>query len=332
MNKQNIVLVDSDITDEWEYPHVLKKVTGEKWFVKSKNTCKYRSGRGKILKYFWFFIFPLTIVINRHKYAKIIAWQQFFGLNIAFFMRLFRLKKANDLTVMTFIYKRKNGITGSLYHKYIHFIVTSGYIDRFICFAKEECNYYSSLFGVEKSKFVFEPLGVAKKNRYATSDKGYIFATGRSNRNYDFLVNTLNSSGYELIIACDTYKNRRISNNVKILDDCHGDTMLKLMAESHCVAVPLKDLNISSGQLVILQAMAMGKPVVCTNAEGVKDYVTDGITGFLADNSKELFLKAIHKLYSNKPLYETMCVNARHAYENKYTSIAMFERIAAHIK
>ena len=118
MNKQNIVLVDSDITDEWEYPHVLKKVTGEKWFVKSKNTCKYRSGRGKILKYFWFFIFPLTIVINRHKYAKIIAWQQFFGLNIAFFMRLFRLKKANDLTVMTFIYKRKNGITGSLYHKY----------------------------------------------------------------------------------------------------------------------------------------------------------------------------------------------------------------------
>ena len=60
-----------------------------------------------------------------------------------------------------------------------------------------------------------------------------------------------------------------------MLNDCIGDDMLKIMARSHCVVIPLKDTGISSGQRVILQAMALGKPIICTDADGIRDYVRD---------------------------------------------------------
>ena len=124
--KRNIILIDFDASPKWEMGAVLSEITKEDWNIAKCVTNKYHKNKFDSLKrIFLYFFFPLTIVIKRKKYDKIIGWQQFFGLNIAFWCRLFRLKKRNDITIMTFIYKKKNGIIGTIYHKYMSYILSS---------------------------------------------------------------------------------------------------------------------------------------------------------------------------------------------------------------
>ena len=41
----------------------------------------------------------------------------------------------------------------------MNYIVTSKYVNKFICFSKNEIDYYSSIFKVDKNKFAFVHLG-----------------------------------------------------------------------------------------------------------------------------------------------------------------------------
>lgn len=333
--KKNIILIDYDpkIDDNNGFISELEKIVGGKWCIKEKQTNKFHGSTIKnIIRLVWYFLFPLSIVFNRKKYDKIIGWQQFFGLNFAFFCNILHLKKINDVTVMTFIYKKKDGILGKIYHRYMEYIVTSKYIDRFICFSRDECDYYASIFNVERNKFIFIPLGINPVSKVNISDDGSIFATGRSNRDYDFLVNVLKDTEYKVIIACDDYKNINVTSNIKILNSCYNQEMLNLMAKCHCVVVPLKDLNMSSGQLVVLQAMALGKPVICTNSNGIKDYVINNATGILVNNTNEKWIKAINQIYIDSDFYKKISANSLDVFNKKYTKKAMYTRIAQQIK
>ena len=104
--------------------------------------------------------------------------------------------------------------------------------------------------------------------------------------------------------------------------------MLAKMAHCHCVVVPLKNRSVSSGQLVVLQAMALGKPVICTDSDGLKDYVQDGITGFLIDNRKESLLSALHYI-SEQSVYGRFSCDARESYLKNFTEEAMYKRIGS---
>lgn len=324
----NIVLTDFVPCGQWDFISVLNGMAGGGWKAECRRSNSLHGNRCANLYRIWlYFLFPLRIVFNRRKYGKIIGWQQFYALNFALWCRVFGLRKVNDLTVMTFIYKHKEGLAGKLYHRYIRYVVTSKYIDRFICFAKEECDYYAKLFGMDKNKFMFVPLGIKVAN-VSLGDDGTVFATGRSNRDYDFLLEVVQEGRYDTVIACDNYKKGHTTSNVKILDDCHGGEMLERMARCHCVAIPLADLNVSSGQLVVLQAMALGKPVVCTKSNGIKDYVVDGVSGFFVNNVHEEWLNALERLYSDKACYDEMSKCAIALYKRNFTETAMYGRVA----
>lgn len=322
----NAIFVDFKLPLNWCFLPILETQTEEKWDAIESQTNQYHGGKiAAMVRFFWYFFFPLQMVMKRTKWNRIIAWQQFYGINFAFWCRLFHLKKKNNLTVMTFIYKRKAGLKGKLYHKYMSFAVRSKYIDRFICFSKEESLYYPKVFGVDKSKFVYIPVGIAPLSDIETSDEGYIFATGRSNRDYDFLLNVLKGTDYQCQIACDTLSDS-LSGGTTILSDCHGEDMIKMMARSHCVVIPLKDVKVSSGQLVILQAMALGKPVICTDADGIRDYTTKD-TAIMVDNNVDFWREAIRTLYQDNNRYNDMSKAAKSLFEKYFTDVAMYYKI-----
>lgn len=326
--KENVVLVDYEENDSWAFLEALGNRTSSHWVLKKKVTNRMHGTFVKNLcRQLWYFLFPLLIVLRRGRYDKIVGWQQFYGLNFAFWCRLFHLRKVNDLTVMTFIYKKKSGMAGRLYHKYIRYIVTGRYIDRFICFSKEECGYYASVFGVDSSRFIFVPLGVAAVSGVNVGDRGYMFATGRSNRNYDFIVDALADTSIPIKIACDSYMRRDMPANVEVLRDCYGIAAADMMACSRCVLIPLKNPMMSSGHLVALHAMSLGKPVVCTDSDGIRDYVFDGKTGFVVDNTREAWLSAIDRLQDEK-LYSTIGETARNLFYEQFTDDVMYRRIS----
>lgn len=228
---------------------------------------------------------------------------------------------------MTFIYKPKRGKVGKIYDKYMRYIVTSKYIDKFICFSSAECNYYKTLFGIDK--FVYVPLGIEPLDISDDEicDDGYIFSTGRSNRDYDFLIESLANTDNKVRIACGLWQYvKQLPANVTLLHDCYGKAMAMEMAHCNCVAIPLKDLNISSGQLVILQAMQLGKPIIVTNSHGVTDYITDGDNGLLMEKTQASILGCLERI-SKDGEYKRMSENAKVTFLKKHSLKAMAENI-----
>lgn len=324
----NSVLVDFKLEKEWPFVEVLKTTTSEQWETIECQTNQYHgSKKASLIRFFWYFAFPFKMVLRRKKWNHIVAWQQFYGINFAFWCRLFHLKKINNLTIMTFIYKKKNGIAGWMYHKYMSFAVRSKYVDRFICFSKNESEYYPHVFRVDKSKFIYIPVGIAPLESVDTSDGGYVFATGRSNRDYSFLLKVLEGTDFKCQIVCDTLPESLAAGSTKILTDCHGKEMINRMAHSHCVVIPLKDINVSSGQLVMLQAMSLGKPVICTNADGIKDYTTKD-TAIMIPNDVNGWRRAISSLYDEPERYLDMSKSALSLFEKNFTENIMFSNIA----
>ena len=326
--KKNIILIDFNLKPGVSMPEVLASATEEPWEVKQFQTNNMHGSRlATLRRMFWYFVFPLWIALHRKHYGRIIGWQQFFGLNFAFWCRLLHLRKVNDVTVLTFIYKRKNGFAGKLYHKYMSYIVNSRYIDRFVCFAREECNYYAQMFGTGRERFVFIPLGIAPVQCNDCSDEGYVFATGRSNRDYDFLTRVMQGTDYKCVIACDNFTKSADADNVTVLNNCFGNSMIDAMAHCRCVAIPLKDANMSSGQLTILQAMSLGKPVICSDVAGIKDYVENGSAMIIA-NDIDAWRRALQSIGSDTQYAARLSEKAQALFHSKFTENAMFERIS----
>ncbi len=58
-----------------------------------------------------------------------------------------------------------------------------------------------------------------------------------------------------------------------------------------------------------LEAMALGVPIVCTPADGLKDVVSEGITGFLSDDDETLAERCVD-LIRDKELHHSLSVNS----------------------
>jgi glycosyltransferase involved in cell wall biosynthesis len=169
---------------------------------------------------------------------------------------------------------------------------------------------------------VYIPLGIEPVTGL-TEDKNllqqhYILSVGRSNRDYDFLINTLQNTPYKVKILSDTVQQMSI-NNIEIHNDVFDKEMFHYMNNCFCVVIPLMNPKISSGQLVLLNAMQLGKPVIVTESEGISDYIVHKHNGLIIKKDKESLTAALQLLYSDKELYGTIVENGKSEYEKKYS-------------
>lgn len=326
---RNLILVDFKFRPglKWSFLDVLK--TDGTWDVRSRvtNTRFFHTRFGGMMRYLFYFFFPLKFVFVRKRYDVVMGWQQFFALNFAFWLRLLGLKSDNRIVVMTFIYKDKKGFIGRIYYRYIRYCLTCQNIAKVICHSSSEVSYYNRLFGQSEGLMQFVPLGIEPLDYAHDAKKGdYVFSTGRSNRDYPFLVKALGNTSFRLKIACeDDFET--LSSNVEIVHDCYGDDMYSLMRDCFCVCIPLRDTEMSSGQLVVLQAMQFGKPVIVTRSNGVADYVIDGYNGFLIENDRDELLAKLDMLYNDSHLYERISANCVKLFEEKYRHASMARAI-----
>ena len=325
MSKENVILIDYDAPNDWEFHKAIEKATGNKWRVyKAVSNENHGGVLQKFIRYAKYFLVPMKIAKDHKNYNKVLAWQQFYGLILAFYFRMFRIKNAPEIVVLTFIYKPKKSFVGKVYDKFMRYIVTSGYIKYFVVFSESEKKRYADCFDAPEARFVFETLGYEDKTQevpICNPDNVYL-AAGRSNRDYKFLVDAWSKRKEHLKIICDTLSLKSVPDNIEILADCHDNDFFRELAKCKAVIVPLEDTHISSGQLVIIQAMMYGKPVVVTENDTVKDYVDTGRTGAVIKKTEKDLSAAIAAL-SNEAYYEEMSAAERRQYENKFSVYAM---------
>lgn len=306
---KNVILTDFLPCKDWNFAELLSKYSGHTFEVMG---CKANGEISKPRRLMLYFSFPWKVFRQRRSLQNIVAWQQFYGLIFAFYCRLFHVRKTARLTVLTFIYKPKRRFAGKVYEWFMKSITHSIYIDKLVVFSKNEIQYYSNLLGIPENKLAFIPYYQEKiplQTDSMSESGGYILSTGGSNRDYEFLYHALNGTSYKVEIICHGYQLPGQSDNISVRHNIFTYEMRNYMRNCYCVVIPLKDLNISSGQLVLLQAMMLKKPIIITKSRGVSDYIVDGYNGLMIENTKEQLLNALDKLYRDSNLYDRLVQN-----------------------
>jgi glycosyltransferase involved in cell wall biosynthesis len=93
-----------------------------------------------------------------------------------------------------------------------------------------------------------------------------------------------------------------------------------LYARSRFVVVPLVPSDSDNGVTVILEAMAMGKPVICSRTRGQVDVIQDGVTGIYVPVGDPVALRsAMQSLWNEPKRAHAMGMRARVYVEQHHT-------------
>lgn len=326
----NVLLIDSDYEEAKDFVKGLEEETKEKWDVELHENNKVYGAK----RYIKFFTVAWKVFSKRKEYKNktILCWQQFYGIALSFFCKLFHINKTFNIVIMTFIYKSKKGIVGKIYYRFVKYAISSEFVDSIICTSKQEISMYSQIFGIPMNKFSFVKWGAIEYDPEEFDDpelkkRNYLFSTGRSNRDYKFLINAIKDTKYNLIIACDTIEKIK-EHNIEVRDDLFGRDMLRYMRNSKVVVIALDDDKIAAGQLVLLHAMNLGIPVIITKSHGVTDdYVIDGYNGLIIPKEKIDLYDALEKLEVDKNLYKHLSENSKKEFKEKYTKYVLGQNI-----
>ena len=225
---------------------------------------------------------------------------------------------------------------GKFYEWWVKKAVCSHYVDKVVVFSDTEIDYYHQRLGIRREKLQFIPLSIAELPHddampSPLPGERYVFSAGKSNRDYEFLIAALQNTSYRVVIASDTCRQSE-SDNIVVRHDLWDEEMLHYMRHSHCVVIPLKDLDISSGQLVLLQAMQLGKPVIVTRSRAIACYVQDQWNVLVIDNTPEQLLAALDTLYHDEDTYHRLANNAIDTYRQRHSEKAMGTALASVVR
>jgi glycosyltransferase involved in cell wall biosynthesis len=171
---------------------------------------------------------------------------------------------------------------------------------------------------------------------------GFILSLGEvRSRDYQTLFRAVDGLPVELrVLAAGMWfareKNRRlpsgVPNNTAVANSVSHRELRDLYAQSEFVVLPVYDLVYSAGATAALEAMSMGRPVICSRSRGIQEYVIDGETGLMVKpgDPKEL-REAITFLLSHPKERLRMGQNARQFVEEKYNLVNYLAAIKANL-
>ena len=200
---------------------------------------------------------------------------------------LFRwvLRRRVLIVFETFIFVPKGGWLGRLHQRYIALILRIA--DVAICHARLEVAACQRHFPRARARFVFVPYGTTLTHRQdlmarhaAAAEAGdVVVSAGKSGRDYATLARGAEGLPCHVQIICDfaaPVAALRHSDRLQVLRDCYGNDYLEALARAKIVVIPLAVNDISAGQMVLLQAFALKKPVIITRTLTTEDYAVDG--------------------------------------------------------
>ena len=192
---------------------------------------------------------------------------------------------------------------------------------RYAVLSTSEVASFPKVWGVDPHRVVFQPFPntLHSYRDMPTRDDGYLFAGGNSVRDYGLLEAALEGLDVPTRIATSWRPTRNLPH-LQAAPTSH-DEFMRLMANSHAVVVPLRQTVRSAGQQTYLNAMGLRKPVIVTDAPGVRDYVIDGVTGVIVPPTVEALRAAILHVMdpANAGFYKAMGERAREDVFTRFT-------------
>lgn len=182
-------------------------------------------------------------------------------------------------------------------------------IDAFVVHSKGECIQYSEWLKIPKKKFHFVPLQIGKIPHFAKEDMDdpFIISMGSAQRDYVTLFESLRQLNIKTIVVAAPHavKGLQIPSCVSIKCGLSREQCQELCQKARLSVIPISNQTTASGQVTLVEAMRMGRPVIATRCMGTEDYIIQGETGILTEfKSVDSLTNAIQTLWNDANLRE----------------------------
>ena len=153
------------------------------------------------------------------------------------------------------------------------------YIDTLLVYSSEQRRFIVEELGVPADRVVFTPFAVDSRFFDAATVEGgsarVISSAGLEFRDYPTLLEAVDGLDARVVIAAasnwskraNSAKDTKLPPNVELCSLGYAD-LRQLYVDSTLVVLPLYDVAFQAGVTTILEAMAMGKAVVCSKTRG----------------------------------------------------------------
>ncbi len=178
-------------------------------------------------------------------------------------------------------------------------------------------------FALSPNRLRYVPLNTTLPGAtISTRDDGFILTAGRTLRDYPTLLEAASLLEARLVVVCgkDDLVQSALPKSFTVHREISRARYLELLDACSLVALPLLDTERSTGQVVVLEAMSIGKPVVATDAPGTRDLIVDGTTGRLVPSGNATALaKAINALLSDSDLRQSIATRAHEIVHTQFS-------------
>jgi glycosyltransferase involved in cell wall biosynthesis len=149
-----------------------------------------------------------------------------------------------------------------------------------------ETDSISKRFLIPKERTIYVPMHTNILDpRMTERDEGFILSAGFTQRDFDCLIRAADKIPCRIVIICGHEEKLPtvLHPNVEVHRSCSRDDYMGMLNRCSLVVLPLTRTSRSTGQVVLLEAMALGKPVIASRAPGMLDHIRHGENGLLFD-------------------------------------------------
>ena len=247
------------------------------------------------------------------------------------------LRRSTRIVLGSFIFtERGKPRLDALRRAYYRFVLAR--TDVAVVHSRLEVERYRRLFPARPSRFAFIPfsLDIEARERLLAQAASpptptrLVVSAGRSGRDYRTLLRAADGLDAAFRVICDyagALPAKPHPANVTVLTQCYGDAYLHEILAASVVAVPLAASDISVGQMVMIQAMALGRAIVVTDTPTTRDYVTHEHDALLVPAADADALRAaLHRLLDDEPLRACLGRNALATFERSHSTLGFLRR------
>ncbi len=196
--------------------------------------------------------------------------------------------------------------------------------------------------GLPRSRLAFVPYFAdsAFWSPRPQMEEALVVTAGREHRDYVTLAAACSGMPERVVVAAGSFHSPRAPwaapsswpRNFDVLQTLDRTSLRELYARAMVVVVPVLPTDFQAGVTTLLEAMAMGKPVVVTATEGQRDIVDNGDTGILVPPGDPGALRnAVRRLLDDAGERARLGRNARRAVETRFSLDIYAATLAAHL-
>jgi glycosyltransferase involved in cell wall biosynthesis len=146
-----------------------------------------------------------------------------------------------------------------------------GRVDRLLFYTRPGLETAAAL-GLPRTRLHFVPLGVRPRVDEPKPPGEYFLAAGRDSRDWSTLAEAAEGLGVEVVVTGPaTLPN---GGRLRLAPQVSGEPFFALLEGAAAIVLPFSRTDRPIGQLSMLAAMSVGRPIVATQSPGVEDYVT----------------------------------------------------------